>query len=91
MDDAGIRHMIVRIVADLSREAEYVCIHQDSQPESKDLIMAPRRHWHLIRATKGVIGGQICRRLDGDYSPSKPLAKAPRRSGPVASLFSEHP
>ena len=66
--------MIVRIVADLSREAEYVCIHEDSQPKSEALIMA-HDHWHLIRATTGVLGGQICSRLDRDYSPSKPLAK----------------
>ena len=90
VDESGIRHLIVRIVADLSRDAEYVCIHEDSQPESLALMMA-YSHWHLIRAVRGVFGGQIRSRLDGDYSPSKPLAKAPRRSGPVASLFSEHP
>ena len=90
VDESGIRHLIVRIVADLSREAEYVCIHEDSQPESLALMMA-HSHWHMIREIRGVSGGQIRSRLDGDYSPSKPLAKAPRRSGPVASLFSEHP
>ena len=90
VDDAGIRHMIVRIVADLSREAEYVCIHEDRQPESEALIMA-HGHSHLIRATRGVLGGQIRSRVDGDYSPSKPLATTARRSGPVASLFAGSP
>ena len=90
VDDASIRHLIVRIVADLLRDAEYVCIHEDSQLESLALTMA-HLHWHLIRATKGVLGGQICSRLDGDYCPSKPLAKAPRRSGPMASLYAELP
>ena len=82
--------MIVHIVADLSREAEYVCINKDSQPKSKALIMA-HGHWHLLRATKAVLGGQICSRLDGDYSPFKHVAKAPCRNGPVASLFTEAP
>ena len=90
VDEAGIKHLIVCIVANLSRDAQYVCIHEDSQPESLALMMA-HSHWHLIRAIRGVFGGQIRSRLDGDYSPSKPLVKAPRRSGPVASLFSEHP
>ena len=90
VDDADTRHFIVRIVADLSRDAKYVCIHEDSQPESLALCMA-HLHWHLIKATRGVLGGQICSRLDGDYSPSKPLAKAPCRTGLVVSLFAEIP
>ena len=40
VDETGIRHLIVRIVADLSRDAEYVCIHEDSQPESLAWTMA---------------------------------------------------
>ena len=90
VDEASIRHLIVCIVADLSRNAEYVCIHEDSQSESLALMMA-HSHWNLIKAVRGVFKGQICNCLDGDYSPSKPVAKAPQRSGLVASLFFEHP
>ena len=90
VDETGVRHMVVRIVADLLHDLEYVCIFEDSQPESQAVAMA-RCHWHLIREIRGVIGGQIRSRLDGDYSPSKPLAKALRRKGPVASLFAEFP
>ena len=91
MDDAGVRHLVVCIVVvDLLRDAEYVCVHEDNQPESLALTMA-HLHWHLIRATRGVLGSQIRSRLDRDYSPSKPLAKPPCRSGPVASLFAELP
>ena len=90
VDEAGIRHLIVCIVTVLSRDAEYVCIHEDSQPKSLALMMA-HLHWHLTKAIKGVFGGQIGSRLDGDYSPSRPLAKAYRCNGPVASLFLVHP
>ena len=56
VDESGIRHLIVRIVTDLLRDAEYVCIHEDSQPESLALMMA-YLHWHLIRVVRGVFGG----------------------------------
>ena len=55
-DEASIRHLIVCIVADLLRDAEYVCIHEDNQPESLALMMA-HSHWHMIREIKGVFGG----------------------------------
>ena len=40
VDDEGIRHLVVRIVADLSRDAEYVCIYEDCQPDSLAVDMA---------------------------------------------------
>ena len=86
-DSLGVRHLVIRIVANLSQDPGYVCIHEDSQAESDALAMACR-HWDLIRGSSGVSGGPTRSRSDGDYSPSKPVAKARRMAVATATTSS---
>ncbi len=86
VDESGVRHLVIRIVANLSQAPGYVCIHEDSQAEREALAMASR-HWDLVRGSSGVSGGQTRSRSDGDYSPSKPVAKA-RRMADVSATSS---
>ena len=76
-DDAGVRHMVIHVMENLARDPGYVCIHEDSLSEGEALSMG-HSHWRLVRGACGAQGGQSRGRSDGDYSPSKPLAKAHR-------------
>lgn len=89
VDSSGTRHLVVRIVATLARDPCYVCIHEDSLAEGEAVALG-HHHWRLIRGACGTQGGQSRSRSDGDYSPSKPLAKARRLVEP-ASLLHESP
>lgn len=88
-DASGTRHLVVRIVADLARDPLYVCIHEDVLSEQEAVAMG-HRHWRMLRDACSSTGGRIRSRSDGDYSPSKPLAKAPRKAEP-ASTSTGHP